>query len=114
MQLIHFVLIVLGVTYVTTQSKLTKLAREKIIAVTVEAVTALHVSPGPVYAARALVLGFIAAVAVCPPCFGFWAGAAAALLGYWPYQAVLSAPVEAGLAGCVLGALWGSAVSSDA
>lgn len=108
MQLIHFVLMTLGVTYIVTQSKLTKLPRAKLIAVTVSSVTTLHISPGPIYAARALVLGFVTAVLVCPPCFGFWAGVAAQLLGYWPYKAVNFAPVEAGLAGCVLGAVWGT------
>jgi hypothetical protein len=107
-QLIHFVLMTLGVTYIVTQSKLTKLPRQKLVATTVSAVTALNLSPGPIYAARALVLGFVAAVLTCPPCFGFWAGAAASVGGYWPYQAVHYAPVEAGLAGCVLGALWGA------
>ena len=107
MQLANFILITLGMIYVVTQSKLTKLPRTQLIAATIAAVTSLNLAPGPIYAARALALGFLAAVLVCPPCFGFWAGAAAGLLGYWPAP-VHYAPVEAGLAGCALGALWGT------
>jgi len=46
------------------------------------------------------------AVFQCSACFGFWWALILNHLGYWPFQQVVYQPIEAGLAGVAIGAIW--------
>lgn len=84
--LIWFALVVLGVIYVVTQSRVGALIRKPL---------------------RALLGKYegLAFFFYCPACFGFWVGL---VLGpHFGYQ-----PLQAAFAACALGALWGEYGSS--
>lgn len=84
--LVKFTLLVLGITYIITQSAIGTPVR-------------LVVSK----------LGrFFAALIYCPACTGFWVGGTLGALGYkpWPMFSHPQLILETAIAGCALMALW--------
>lgn len=104
MALLLFLLVHCGGVYVVTQSMLTKLPRE---ALRRQVRDGIELTRNTWEIFVVLPLGFVLAVVQCPPCFGFWWALGLQQLGYWPFTAHISAPIEAGLAGVAIGALWG-------
>ena len=83
MDLLTFVLVLCGATYIITQSSIAVVLRT----------------------AFADLCGLCESLVYCPACTGFWVGIALGLCGYWPRSGAAGV-LEAGVAACGLGALW--------
>lgn len=101
MNVLLYALILCGCVYLVTQSVILEPARNALL----RAAGAAVAPPPPRTIKRAL-FGLLAALVVCPPCFGFWAGAILYMLGYWPFEPVVWGLGEAALGSCALGAAW--------
>jgi hypothetical protein len=82
--MIEYVLLLLGVTYIITQSSILALVRQEI-------------------RARVPLLGVLVS---CPACAAFWIGAVFGACGLWPFAVRIAASVDSAVAACALGALW--------
>jgi hypothetical protein len=83
--MLHYMLLLLGITYVITQSVIGMPLRKLV--------------------SKAGTVPMI--LIYCPACTGFWVGLILGALGHWPLQPWYSATVEAGITSCALGAVWG-------
>lgn len=114
MALLLFLLVHCGGVYIVTQSLLLKLPREAArqwLLRELAVHNAWRLSSRQVIPTRTLFVvlpvGFVMAIFQCPACFGFWWALILNHLGYWPFQQVVCQPIEAGLAGVAIGAIWG-------
>lgn len=89
LQLLHYALILVGLTYIVTQSAVGR--------------------PLRMFVSRAG--SFLESLIYCPACTGFWLGAA--LVSLWPFPTLVFAPLESAVGACGLMALykeWGPQV----
>ena len=92
MDVLRFVLLLSGLTYLLTQSSLGMFVRAPLGNRNV----------------------WVAMLLYCPACSGFWFGFGLGALGLWPFEAVLFAPLEAAVGSTAMMALWAHYVPSDA
>lgn len=79
MQLAYYILLILGLIYLFTQSRIMQ----------------------PYRVAISSLGGFWATLVYCPPCSGFWIGVVIAVTDWWPHNTFSS-----GICAMALGALW--------
>ena len=82
MDLLHYIFMLAGLTYLITQSVIFRVFRMQL----------------------AKAGSFGEALIYCPACTGFWLGAA--LTPLWPFKALVFAPLESAVGACGLMALW--------
>jgi hypothetical protein len=84
MVILHYMLLLLGLVYLITQSVIMAPLRKLLTRVPL-----------------------LLTLVYCPACTGFWVGVMLGSTGLWPFGEVLFIPIESGIGACAIGALWG-------